>query len=148
MVEYFTHLFNEHNELNNEHIFNEENETTNETLDTPSTASEIRNSIMDLKNNKSPGIDGIPSEFFKVATEKLVPYFEILFNEFYENLFFPEDWSTSLITPIHKKGDTNNPNNYRGFICFLQMTLLCLPNLKLNYKDCLINCMHIVQNGI
>ena len=95
-------------------FFHEENETTIETLDTPITASEIRNSIMDLKNNKSPGIDGIPSEFFKVAYEKLVPYFQILFNKFYENSFFPEDWSTSLITPIHKKGDTNNPNNYRG----------------------------------
>ena len=35
-----------------------------------------------------------------------------MFNKFYS--FFPEDWSTSLITPIHKKGDTNNPNNYRG----------------------------------
>ena len=114
LFEYFTNLFNEPNELNNEHIFHEENEMTNETLDTPITASEIRNSIMDLKNNKSPGIDGIPSEFFKVAYEKLVPYFEILFNKFYENSFFPEDWSTSLITPIHKKGDTNNPNNYRG----------------------------------
>ena len=69
---------------------------TNETLETPISASKIRNSIMDLKNNKSPGPDGIPSEFFKVAYEKLVPYFEILFNKFYENSFFPEDWSTSL----------------------------------------------------
>ena len=26
--------------------------------------------------------------------------------------FFPEDWCKSIITPIHKSGPTNNPENY------------------------------------
>ena len=112
--EYFSSLFNETNGLNNEHEFLEEAETTNDTLDAHITAFEIRASIMDLKNKKSPGIDGLPSEFFKVAYEKIVPYLELLFNKFYDKSFFPEDWSTSIITPIPKAGDKNKPNNYRG----------------------------------
>ena len=112
--EYFSNLFNESNDLENEHIFHEETGTTNETLDSHITASEIRTSIMDLKSKKSPGIDGIPSEFYKVACEKLVPFFEMIFNKFYYSSFFPEDWSTSIISPIPKKGDTCKPSNYRG----------------------------------
>ena len=27
---------------------------------------------------------------------------------------FPEEWRTAIIIPIHKKGDRNNPDNYRG----------------------------------
>ena len=38
----------------------------------------------------------------------------MLFNKFYDESFFPEDWSTSIITPIPKAGDKNKPNNYRG----------------------------------
>ena len=27
---------------------------------------------------------------------------------------FPPEWALGAITPIHKKGDTADPNNYRG----------------------------------
>ena len=26
----------------------------------------------------------------------------------------PEEWRTAIVIPIHKKGDRNNPDNYRG----------------------------------
>ena len=83
-------------------------------LDEPITASEIRASVMNLKNGKSPGIDGIPAEFFKVACDKFLPFLEILFNKLYNKSYFPNDWSISIIIPIPKKGDKNIPDNYRG----------------------------------
>ena len=112
--EYFSNLFNEPNNLNNDHNFHGEMGATNETLDSPITASDIRASIMDLKSKKSPSIDGIPSEFFKVAYDKLIPFFETLFNKFYDCSFFPEDWGISIISPVPKVGETNKPRNYRG----------------------------------
>ena len=128
--EYFSNLFNESNDLDNEHIFHEETGTTNETLDSHITASEIRTTIMDLKSKKSPGIDGIPSEFYKVACEKLVPFFEMLFNKFYDSSFFPEDWSTSIISPIPKKGDTCKPSNYRGISLQPIISKICINILN------------------
>ena len=36
---------------------------------------------------KSHGLDGIPAEFFKVACDTFLSYFEILFNNFYNDSF-------------------------------------------------------------
>ena len=108
--EYFPNLFNDPDNLNNDYTFHDEIGAKNQTLDSPITASEIRASIMDLKNKISPGIDGIPSECFKVACDKLIPFFEILFNKFYDCSFFPEDWGISIISPVPKKGESNKPS--------------------------------------
>ena len=37
-----------------------------------------------------------------------------LFNNILETGKYPIEWATLLITPIHKKGSTSDPNNYRG----------------------------------
>ena len=100
-LKYFSKLFNPETDSDTRHIFKDEKaRLTNETLDARITASEIRASIMDLKNERSPGLGEIPVEFFKVACDKFLPYFEILFNKFYNDAFFPEDWSVSAISPI------------------------------------------------
>ena len=95
---YFSNLVNPIIKSENEEAIT----VTDELLDAPITFSEIRHSIMNLKSGKSPGIDGIPAEFFKVACDKFLPFLEILFNIFYNTAFFPEDWSMSVITPIPK----------------------------------------------
>ena len=37
-----------------------------------------------------------------------------LFNKIFDGGMFPREWSKSIIVPIHKKGDVNQPDNYRG----------------------------------
>lgn len=37
-----------------------------------------------------------------------------LFNKLFNSGTFPEKWSESIIQPLHKKGDTTSPDNYRG----------------------------------
>ena len=37
-----------------------------------------------------------------------------LFNKLYDEGIFSKEWSKSIIVPIHKKGDGNIPDNYRG----------------------------------
>jgi hypothetical protein len=50
----------------------------------------------------------------KSANQTVVNFLVELFNKLFEQGIFPKDWCTSIIIPIHKKGDTNLPDNYRG----------------------------------
>ena len=38
----------------------------------------------------------------------------VFFNKLYDLRYFPSEWSEGFIVPLHKKGDVDNPNNYRG----------------------------------
>ena len=73
---------------------------------------------------KSAGPDDILNEFIVKGEHILTPYLQHLFNFIFNSGKFPEIWSEGYIIPIHKKGDTDNPDNYRG------ITLLsCLGKL-------------------
>lgn len=49
--------------------------------DKPITIKEILDSINHLKNNKSPGTDGLISEFYKSFAQKMAPFLLHVFNE-------------------------------------------------------------------
>jgi len=83
-------------------------------LNDPFELSEIKQSILRLKNGKSCGDDGIPSEFYKFSVDYISPIQLVLFNKILDTGCFPKSWGHSVITPIHKSGPTNSPGNYRG----------------------------------
>lgn len=41
-------------------------------------------------------------------------HFWLKFSKVFSTGIFPEEWSKSIIIPLHKKGDRDNPDNYRG----------------------------------
>ena len=41
-------------------------------------------------------------------------FFVNFFNALFEKGIFPTKWTESTVLPLFKKGDVNNPNNYRG----------------------------------
>ena len=83
-------------------------------LDLPITVEEILKAISELSNGKASGNDRFLNEFFINGKETLCPYFHILFNKIFLSGYFPESWSAGEIIPLHKKGDKNNVDNYRG----------------------------------
>ena len=54
------------------------------------------------------------SEFFINGSNSLLPYPYKLFNALFNKGDFPKKWSEGYIVPIHKKGNTNDVDNYRG----------------------------------
>ena len=73
-------------------------------------------------------------ESFDILTGHLVDIFNAVFN----SRIFPERWVSVLIciTPIHKKGDTNNVKNYRGItlvMCFCKL-FACILNKRINNR--------------
>ncbi|MEW8548380.1 MAG: reverse transcriptase family protein, partial [Candidatus Thiodiazotropha sp.] len=75
---------------------------------------EINSAVKQLKNGKSAGPDLFLNEFFKNGTNTLLNYVHKLFNRIFEIGYFPDKWSDGFIIPIFKKGDKDEPANYRG----------------------------------
>ena len=80
----------------------------------PITSEEVCFAMNKLKPNKAAGPDMIIGEIFKHACNELVPFFVKFFNRLFDNGFFPQNWTESIIIPLYKKGDMNDPGNYRG----------------------------------
>ena len=84
------------------------------------TDDEILAAIKHLKVGKSAGPDNLIREFFKKSIHIILPVLNKLFNRLFLNGYFPPCWSKSILVPLHKKGDINNTENYRG-ICLLDV---------------------------
>ena len=94
-------------------------------LDSNFTFEEIDILVGKLKNNKACAGDKVLNEFICASYNKLRPVYVLLFNRVLEEGIIPDSWLNGIILPIYKnKGDSNNPDNYRG------ITLLsCLGKL-------------------
>ena len=53
-------------------------------------------------------------ELLKYSGEPIVTFLVKFYNKLFDHGIFPEQWTESVIFPLFKKGDVNNPNNYRG----------------------------------
>ena len=65
----------------------------------------------------------------KTGSPTVLPFLFTLFNTILETKSYPEVWSCGIITPIHKSGENDNPNNFRGIAinsCFRKLFNLFL----------------------
>ena len=65
-----------------------------------------------MKNGKSCGPDGIPTEALKCLGDWGVRQLTKIFNAIMQSGKMPDEWRESTITPIYK--DKMNCSNYRG----------------------------------
>ena len=87
---------------------------SNSELNEEITTGEINKAIRQLKKKKSPGEDKIINEMLIYGQVALIKPIKQLFNCILKTKQFPDSWRTSIIKPIYKSGDKNNPGNYRG----------------------------------
>ena len=116
--------------LNKDKIFNE--------LNFQITRIETKRAISKLKNNKAAGNDKILNEFIKTGQETLIPVITKLFNSIFSSGLYPENWNMNILSPIYKKGDRNNPENYRGISISSNLSkLFCsiLNNRLINFLN-------------
>jgi hypothetical protein len=76
-------------------------------------AQEIINCIIELKNGSLSGIDGITVEILKENISFLVFPLKYMFNLFLSQSVIPDVFKLSIVTPIHKKRNSNSINNCR-----------------------------------
>lgn len=80
-----------------------------------------------LKNNKAPGMDGVPAQLFKCGGQELLNVLEEFPLSVWMTERLPKEWSETIICPIHKKGDQLDCGNYRG----ISLLDKILPNVLL-----------------
>src|SRR5579885_753966 len=85
------------------------------TLDGPISEAEIKSVISKLRDNSSPGPDGFVPKFYKLFSDKLVPYLTKLYNSILLNKQPPpKDFKVALVRFIAKKGsDLTHPKGWR-----------------------------------
>lgn len=80
---------------------------------------DVCNAICDLKESSGPGLDGNETKFIKLAFLILNYPLADQFNLSLSTCVVPTIWKCARVTPLHKDGDTLDPNNYRpiSIIC-------------------------------
>ena len=83
-------------------------------LDYDITETEILNACKKLKNGKSSAYDMIKNEMIKSSLPYISKTIVKIFNILLKSGQFPDSWTEGIIIPIHKQGNSADPNNYRG----------------------------------
>ena len=89
-------------------------DTLYDELNTFITVDEVTKAITQLKCGKSAGLDLLINEFYIYGCEILASPLCSFFNSILKLGYSPAEWSMGLIIPLHKKGDVNCIENYRG----------------------------------
>lgn len=75
---------------------------------------DVRKVIKGLSSKKAAGYDEIPMKFIKMTSHNLVKPMTILANKCIQQNIFPAEMKMANITPIYKKKDKLNKDNYRS----------------------------------
>lgn len=82
------------------------------------TQEEVENTILDLKPNKSCGVDNISSKVLLNCTNELAPHFVNIFNNIIKTNTYPDILKVHKITPIPKKKCVN-ASNAQTYSCII-----------------------------
>ena len=77
---------------------------------------------------KAVGPDGIIGEMLKNSRNCVIDFFVTFLMLCLRNELFPTKWTESILVPLFKKGDVNNPNNYRGISLYDTCLLYTSPS--------------------
>lgn len=75
---------------------------------------EIAAAWRNLKKKKAPGFDGITNEVWIHGGDGLRDRLIAIIGKIWDGEEIPEDWKKAVIVPLFKKGDKEEPKNYRG----------------------------------
>ena len=73
----------------------------------------VKARLASLREDKSPGADGLSPRLLKQISEELAYPVTVLFNQSMDEGAVPQDWKIANVTPIFKKGSRCQPENYR-----------------------------------
>ena len=119
---FYENLYSENNEKNYDDTFEYINKTElqrkltrkeSSVCDGYVTLDELTNAVNNLKLNKSPGIDGLSTNFYRHFWKYLGPVLVKVLNSSYDKQKLPFSQRQSILNLIYKKNDPLDLSNYR-----------------------------------
>ena len=97
------------------------------------TCDEVQKSLHELDSHKATGLDGLSSKILKLSASVIASPLTVIFNQSISYGYFPIQWKTARITPVHKSGSRTDKNNYRPIY------ILCVVSklLERHYHNCI-----------
>ena len=95
---------------------------------------EVQAAIKRLKKGKASAFDSLSNDILIASSKSISPILASLFSKLIKFHYFPKLWTTGIIIPLHKGGELDDPNNYRGITlnsCLSKLFTLIL-NDRLN----------------
>ena len=74
----------------------------------------VAKKIKAMKENKSPGVDGIPPKLLMETLQQISLPLARVFNLLLKDGVVPFEWKEANITPLFKKGSRNKSENYKA----------------------------------
>ena len=111
------------------------------------TEAEVYSELKRLKLGKASGPDGQSNELLKIASRSLAPSMTMLFNKILRSSTYPDLWKRANVSPIYKKGNRQEKNNYRPVsllpvagkvlerLVFKRMYTYCMENNLLTWRN-------------
>ena len=90
------------------------NRTFDPAVDGIITEKEVEDALKKMKCKKSPGPDGILTEYLKIFGAIAGNILLKLIRTMFAHHIYPSIWRLNFLKPIHKKGDKEDPHNFRG----------------------------------
>ena len=73
---------------------------------------EVKWALESITTNKASGGDGIPVELFQILKDDTVKVLHSVCQKFWKTQQWPQNWKTSVLIPIPKKGNAKECSNY------------------------------------
>ena len=93
-------------------------------------ADEVSAAIRSLKTDKAPGPDGAITELFKSLDTQNIASLTQCLNFMWEAKHVPDDFAAAQVASVYKKGNHDNPENYRPISLLNTTYKLCAYMLK------------------
>ena len=100
---------------------------------------EVKWALGSITTNKASGGDGIPAELFQILKADSVTVLHSIWQQIWKTQQWPQDWKSSIFTPILKKGNAKECSNYQ-IIALISYASKVKQQLELTWNN------ELVQN--
>ena len=119
---YFEELFNVENDVEDKNDESDVKVTEDGKQSVCPTKEEVTKAVASLKSFKAAGPDGIMAEVLKAGGEPVVDWILRILRKVWHEEQIVDEWRTSTIVPLFKKGEADVCDNYRG------ISLISIPS--------------------